>query len=55
VGSTASIFRVKLNKVENLVGCIRDEKLVMETGLANHEARWVTKDGNYLPDYNTVL
>ena len=55
MGSTASIFRINMSKVENLVGCIRDEKLVMDTGLTNQEARWGTKDGNYLPDYNTVL
>jgi hypothetical protein len=44
-----------MSKVEKLVGHIRDEKLVMDTGLTNQEARWGTKDGNYLPDYNTVL
>jgi len=44
-----------MNKVENLVGYIRDEKLVMVTGLANQEARWGKKDGNYLLDYNTML
>jgi hypothetical protein len=32
-----------MNKVENLVGYIRDEKLVMVTGLANQEARWGKK------------
>ena len=44
-----------MNKVEKLVGYMRDEKLVMETGLANQEARWSEKYGYYLPDYNTVL
>jgi len=32
-----------MNKVENLVSSTRDEKLVMETGLANQEARWDKK------------
>jgi len=44
-----------MNKVEILVGYIRDEELVMETRLANQEARCDKKDGNYLPDYSTVL
>jgi hypothetical protein len=39
VGSTSSIVRVKMKKVENLVGYIRDEKLVMKTGKANQEVR----------------
>jgi hypothetical protein len=40
-----------MNKVENMVGYIRDDKLVMETGLANQDARWGKK---MITTYQTI-
>jgi hypothetical protein len=51
----ASTCRMKVSKVEKLVGYMRSEKSIVGTDLANHDPRLGRKVGNHLPEDKTVL